>query len=178
MSQPRPPQPAKLVISMFMHDRQVVAQVVGELCASLGPVDMISPWMCFNHTKYYAAEMGDPLHRRMVVFRELVEQQRLADIKHLTNGIEQRFAYNGRRRVNIDPGYLLPERFVLATGKNYSHRIFIGNGIYADLTLVYHGGGFQPLEWTYPDYREDRMRRYLDTTRRKYFDDLQRGSRI
>ncbi|KPJ77173.1 MAG: GTP-binding protein [Deltaproteobacteria bacterium SG8_13] len=178
MSQPRPPKPAKLVISMFMSDRQAAAPVVSDLCAALGPVDMISQWMRFGHTNYYAAEMGEPLHRRMVVFKELIEQQSLAEIKHFTNRVERRFADGGRRRVNIDPGYLLPERFVLATGKNYSHRIFIGQGIYADLTLIYRSGGFHPLEWTYPDYREDRMRNYLCAARRKYLDDLQRGSRI
>jgi hypothetical protein len=177
MSRPKPPQPAKLVISMFMHDRQAIAPVIGDLCDDLGAVDMVSPWMRFNHTEYYTAEMGSPLYRRMVVFRKLIEQQDLADIKHHTNRLEARYADNGRRRVNIDPGYMLPERFVLATGKNYSHRIFIGKGIYADLTLVYHSGSFQPLEWTYPDYREDRMRSYLNATRRKYLDDLQRGNR-
>ena len=177
MSRPKPPQPAKLVISMFMHDRQAIAPVIGDLCDDLGAVDMISPWMRFNHTRYYSAEMGSPLYRRMVVFRKLIEQQDLADIKNNTNRIEARYADAGRRRVNIDPGYMLPERFVLATGKNYSHRIYIGKGIYADLTLVYHSGSFQPLEWTYPDYREDRMRSYLNATRRKYLDDLQRGNR-
>ncbi len=177
MSRPIPPKPAKLVISMFMNDRQAVAAVISSLSADLGPVDMISAWMLFDHTDYYAAEMGGPLYRRLVVFKELIEQQNLADIKHFTNRVESRLADSSRRRVNIDPGYLLPERFVLATGKNYSHRIFIGQGIYADLTLIYHSGGFQPLEWTYPDYREDRMRRYLNATRRKYLDDLKRRSR-
>lgn len=178
MSEPGKPQPAKLVISMFMHDRQTVSPVIGDLCTEFGPLDMISPWMRFHHTEYYKAEMGAPLNRRMVVFRKLIEQQELADIKHLTNRIEGRYAESGRRRVNIDPGYLLAERFVLATGKNYSHRIFIGKGIYADLTLIYYSGGYQPLEWTYPDYREDRMRNYLNATRRKYLYDLKRGSRI
>ena len=177
MSRPKPPKPAKLVISMFMHDRQMVAPVTSELCAELGPVDMVSPWMRFDHTAYYAAEMGEPLHRRLVVLEELIEQQRLADIKLFTNRVEDRFAESSRRRVNIDPGYLLAERFVLATGKNYSHRIFIGNGIYADLTLVYRSGGFQPLEWTYPDYCEERMRNYLNAARRKYLDDLRRRNR-
>jgi hypothetical protein len=177
MSRPKPPKPAKLVISMFMHDRQTLVPVISDLCAELGAVDMVSPWMRFDQTNYYAAEMGDPLFRRMVVFKELIEQQHLADIKHFTNRVEDRFANSSCRRVNIDPGYLLPERFVLATGKNYSHRIFIGRGIYADLTLVYRSGSYQPLEWTYPDYREERMRRYLSATRCKYLDDLQRRRR-
>lgn len=177
MSRPKPPKPAKLVISMFMHDREAIAPVIEDLCAELGPVDMISPWMHFDHTDYYEAEMGAPLHRRMAVFKNLIEQQKLADIKHFTNRVEDRYTDSARRRVNIDPGYLLAERFVLATGKNYSHRIFIGKEIYADLTLVYRSGSFQPLQWTYPDYGEQRMRRYLNAARRKYLDDLRRRER-
>ena len=177
MSQPKPPTLAKLVIGMFMHDRQAVAPVISNLSAELGPVDMVSPWMLFDHTSYYETEMGSPLHRRMVVFKDLIEQESLADIKLFTNRVEDRFTDAGRRQVNIDPGYLLAERFVLATGKNYSHRIFIGRGIYADLTLIFRNGSYQPLEWTYPDYREDRLRSYLNKARRKYLDDLKRRRR-
>jgi hypothetical protein len=177
MSRPRPPKPAKLVISTFMRDRPILEPVLRDLCIERGPVDMISPWMHFDHTHYYSAEMGEPLFRRMLVFKELIEQQNLADIKHFTNRVEDRFSNSTRRRVNIDPGYLLLERFVLATGKNYSHRIFIGKGIYADLTLVFRSGSFQPLAWTYPDYREERMRRYINAVRCKYLYDLKRRSR-
>lgn len=178
MSQPRPPALAKLVIGMFTSDRQMAVPVIGDLLAEMGPVDMVSPWMRFTHTDYYAGEMGSPLHRRMAVFKPLIDQQQLPAIKHFTNHIEARHAIDGRRRVNIDPGYLLAERFVLATGKNYSHRIFIGKGIYADLTLVYRSGGYQPLPWTYPDYCENRMRGYLSAVRRKYLDDLRREPRV
>ena len=176
MSQPGTPTLAKLVIGMFTGDRQTIVPVIGDLMAEMGPVDMVSPWMLFNHTDYYAGEMGAPLHRRVAVFKPLIEQQQLPDIKHFTNRIEARYAIDGRRRVNIDPGYLLAERFVLATGKNYSHRIFIGKGIYADLTLVYRSGDYQPLPWTYPDYRGDRLRSYLHAVRRKYLYDLRRES--
>ena len=177
MSRPVPPKPAKLVISMFMKQRRLVSMAAEALHAEFGPLDMISPWLPFDHTDYYKPEMGTPLVRRMGVFKNLVEQADLADVKLRTNQIEDRFRQDGRRQVNIDPGYLLAERFVLATGKNYSHRIFIGKGIYADLTLIFRKGGYQPLEWTYPDYREDRLRGYLNTTRRKYLDDLKRRTR-
>ncbi len=119
--------------------------------------------------------MGGPLYRRMLVFTALIQQSDLADVKHQTNAIEDLYAPNGRRAVNIDPGYLLRERFVLATGKNYSHRIFIGRDIYADLTLVYRNGAFQTLEWTYPDYADSRMRQFLKLVRKKYIDDLKQG---
>ena len=79
---------------------------------------------------------------------------------------------NGCRRINIDPGYLVPERFVLASAKNFTHRISIGKGIYADLTLVYTRGGFQTLAWTYPDYAEKNMLTFLDRVRNKYLKDI------
>jgi hypothetical protein len=98
----------------------------------------------------------------------LIGQDQLADIKLVTNALEQARAADGRRRVNIDPGYLLLERFVLATGKNYSHRIYLGRGIYADLTLIYRQGAFRALPWTYPDYGGQPIGHFLHVVRRKY----------
>lgn len=97
-----------------------------------------------------------------------MDQDRLADIKHTTNAIEARFAANGRRRVNIDPGYLTMERFVLATGKNFTHRVYLEQGIYADLTLLYQHNDFTPLPWTYPDYAGSEMRHFLLMVRERY----------
>jgi hypothetical protein len=108
----------------------------------------------------------------MLAFRPLIAQDRLPEIKQATHAMEQARAVDGRRRVNIDPGYLLPERFVLATAKNFSHRIYIGQGIYADLTLIYRHGEFHPLPWTYPDYADQPLRRFLRTVRHKYLLDL------
>ena len=111
-----------------------LAEAVSE---KFGPVDLVSAWMPFDYTIYYEREMGSPLFRRMLVFRDLIGQDELPAIKRFTNDLESEYLDEGRRRVNIDPGYLLPERFVLATGKNFTHRIYIGQGIYADLTLIY-----------------------------------------
>lgn len=172
MSQPQPPHLAKLVIGIFMHQRELITPVTGDLTTCFGAIDMVSPWFDFTYTRYYAPEMGTPLYRRMLVFKELVRQRDLADIKQQTNAVEHRYSRDGRRDVNIDPGYLLRERFVLATGKNFAHRIYIGKGIYADLTLIYRKGAFEPLAWTYPDYGDRPMRDYLERVRRKYVEDL------
>jgi len=172
MSLPQDAQPAKLVISLLMNDKSLLLEVTHEMMSVFGAIDLISGWMDFDYTDYYAGEMGCPLHRRMLVFRELIAQEALPDIKLTTNALEDRLAKDGRRSVNIDPGYLLLERFVLATGKNYTHRIFIGSGIFADLTLVFQQGDFQTLPWTYPDYGADPMRLFLKQARRKYAADL------
>ncbi len=168
MSRPQPPRLAKLVIGLFMADPALLTDVAPLLLERFGPVDTISPWMPFDYTTYYRPEMGGPLFRRMMAFRDLVHQADLPGIKTATNAVEIRFSQEGRRAVNIDPGYLVHERFVLATGKNFTHRIYLADGIYADLTLIYHQQAFQPLPWTYPDYADGKMIRFLSLVRRRY----------
>ena len=172
MSQPQLPQPAKLVIGLFMKDKGLIHPLAKELIGNFGKPDLVSAWFPFDFTTYYQKEMGAPLFRRMFAFKNLIQQSDLTDIKIRTNGIEEKYALHGKRRVNIDPGYMLLERFVLATGKNFSHRIYIGKGIYADLTLVFERGAFRKLPWTYPDYREDSMLDFLQQVRGKYAIDL------
>jgi hypothetical protein len=168
MSTPKAPDPAKLIISLFMNDRAILEEVLPLLEERLGGVEIISPWLEFSYTDYYAGEMGSPLFRRMAVFRTLVAQEDLAGIKLFTNGLEERWRTLERRSLNIDPGYLLLSRFVLATGKDYSHRIYLGQGIYADLTLVFRKGRYRPLEWTYPDYAGEVMGDFLNHVRERY----------
>jgi len=172
MSKPQDPKPAKLVIGLFMQDRALFEPLADELGSRFGPLDLISPWMPFDYTSYYEQEMGRPLFRRLVVFKLLIAQLDLAGIKLRTNRLEDRYTQNERRRVNIDPGYLLNERFVLASGKNFSHRIYIGDRIYADLTLIYQRGAFEKLPWTYPDYADQPIISFLVQARAKYAADL------
>ena len=172
MSLPQSPKPAKLIFSLLLKHKQLLSSVVKDLAEAFGQIDMISPWFPFDFTSYYEPEMGKPLLRRIIAFRKLIQQDELSAVKQTANAIEQRHLENSKRCVNLDPGYLVHARFVLATGKDYSHRIYIGNGIYADLTLFYQGGGFQPLPWTYPDYAAQVMRSYLVRVRQKYSLDL------
>jgi hypothetical protein len=172
MSLPRPPKPAKLVIGVFLRDRHLISPVASDLKEEMGPIDLISAWFPFDLTEYYRQELGAPLFRRMLAFKTLIDQSEIKKIKLITNRIEQKHSENGKRRVNIDPGYLVHERFVLATGKNFTHRIYIGGGIYADLTLVYRNGGFQTLPWTYPDYARTDMLGFLGRVRDKYSADV------
>ena len=172
MSRPQPPRPAKLVIGFFMKEKSFGGDVLRALVEKFGPIDIASSWFPFDFTTYYYDETGIPLFRRLFGFKKLVQQQDLAQIKLTTNSLEQQYASGGKRPVNIDPGYLLHERFVLATGKNYSHRIYIGNGIYADLTLIYSHGRFEPLPWTYPDYASKNVIDFLENVRKKYSFDL------
>ena len=172
MSTPQTPEPAKAVVGLLMNERPLLPPAADILSRTLGDIDLASGWLPFDYTTYYRAEMGRPLYRRLLAFRNLVAQDALADIKIASNAVEAMFMRDGRRRLNIDPGYLLRERFVLASGKNFSHRISIGRGIYADLTLVYSHGRYRALAWTYPDYADDPVRTFLELVRKKYVLDL------
>ena len=168
MSIPQKPKPAKLVIGFFLKQKQLLDELADDLCARFGAADIISAWLPFDYTTYYAEELGAPLFRRLFSFEKLIQQDDLAKIKLSTNQLELKYSQNGKRRVNIDPGYMLHERFVLASGKNFSHRIYLDEGVYADLTLMYHQGRFQELPWTYPDYADRSMLTALERIRRKY----------
>jgi hypothetical protein len=168
MSVPQTAKPAKLVIGVFTPNKKIIDNLALELSSKFGQIDLVSSWMDFNYTSYYEPEMGPALVRRVFTFKRLIEQGELAAVKIATNQIEQAYSTGGRREANIDPGYMLHARFVLASGKNFSHRIYIGRGIYADLTLIYQKGSFQKLPWTYPDYADQAMLNFLDQVRRKY----------
>jgi len=172
MSRPKSPKPAKLIIGVFMRESGLIEPIARRLVDQYGPIDLVSSWLKFDYTDYYAPEMGEGLIRRMMAFKHLIGQDQLADIKLFTNGIEADFRTGEARQVNIDPGYLLQERFVLATGKNFAHRIYIGKKIYADLTLIYQKNAFRALPWTYPDYMSPDMLAFLERARNKYTQDL------
>ena len=172
MSRPLPPTPGKLIISVLTAHRDLLRPVAEELTDRFGPLDIVGPWWPFDFTAYYQKELGSPLMRRMLSFKPLWAQRALPEIKLETNMLELRHGSTGRRRINLDPGLVTAERLVLATGKNFSHRIYLGKRIYGDLTLIFHQGRFQTLPWTYPDYGEEKMLAYLQRVRNKYGRDL------
>ncbi|MEJ5360389.1 MAG: DUF4416 family protein [Desulfobacterales bacterium] len=171
MSLPRPAPPATLVIGMLLRRRGEFPAVAAELAERFGSFILVSPWMDFDYTSYYTAEMGAPLSRRVLAFERLVVQEALPEIKLAACALEARRSRDGRRTVNLDPGLIVPERFVLATGKPAAHRIYLGSGIYADLALIYREGGFRALPWTYPDYAAEPLRGFLEAVRARYLFD-------
>ena len=168
MSKPREPDPVKLFVSVIAADRGRMAEVIGELAGAFGQPDFVSEVLPFEYTDYYTAEMGTGLVRRFVTFERLIGPEELPAVKLCTNALEERFSEGGARRVNIDPGYLARQHFILATGKGYSHRPYIGRGIYADLTLEYRRETYRPFEWTYPDYRAPETLEMLNGLRKRY----------
>ena len=172
MSRPRSAQAVKLVMSIFSANWRDIGVTIGTLAVHFGKPDFIGAGMPFTETDYYEREMGASLIRRLVSFAALVRPEALPDIKNLTQRIEMRYAEGERRRVNIDPGYISPSHLILATGKGYSHRPYLRDGIYADLTLIFENGTFRPLPWTYPDYAGRSITALMNRVREKYLLDL------
>jgi hypothetical protein len=172
MRVPKAPEPAKLIVGIFLKNKTLSVSVANALMDLFGPSDTVSSWFPFDLTTYYKDEMGAPLFRRMFSFQRMINRSTLSEIKHQTIELEQQHVHKGKRMVNIDPGYISREHVALATGKNFAHRIYIGGGIFADLTLIYSKGAFQKLPWTYPDYFRKSMTDYLKKVRQKYVNDL------
>lgn len=116
----------------------------------------------FDFTRYYEREMGPGLRKTLVLYREPRDPSRLPSVKRSTCELERSLAApDGRRRVNLDPGYLTPAKVVLATTKDFAHRLYLGDAIYGEVTLSARGGAFQPHPWTYPDFRQETVRQFL-----------------
>ena len=170
-------EPVKLVVSVLSSETDAAEKALGALKKRFGETDFKSKVLDFNYTDYYEPEMGKGLKRTMVAFEKLVPPGELSGIKTFTNGIEDCFLTEaGNRRVNIDPGYLTLEKLVLASCKNFAHRIYLDKGVYAEITLAYKTKDFRPLEWTYPDYKDAPMLEMLREIRRIYAKNIGRGA--
>ena len=131
-----------------------------------GEVLMQSPDIDFDMTSYYAASMGPRLKKRLIAFRSLVDPVELVSSKRQAILWEQEYREQGRdwaeRPVNIDPGYLTEAKVVLMTTKDRDHRLYVGEGIYAEVTLFYQlPGTWVSSRWTYPDYKSDNYHEFF-----------------
>ena len=168
MSKPSQALPVKLIFSIFSPLGDVINDTVKRLSALYGEPDYISEQMPFDYTDYYAPEMGAKLVRRFLSMEKLIPPESLPDVKLATNVIEEESSQGNSRFVNIDPGYLSSAHLILATGKGYTHRPYLRDGIYADLTLIYQGKKFCALPWTYPDYADEKQTTMLSAIRARY----------
>ncbi|MFH0800986.1 MAG: DUF4416 family protein [bacterium] len=148
--------PVKLVLGMLSTGEDIFRRAEKLFSEEFGPLDFESPIITFVWTDYYREEMGESLLRKFVSFGRLVEPERLPSIKIFSNSIESRLGcQDGRRKINLDPGYITEAKLVLASTKDHQHRIYLGDGIFAEVTLRFVRGKYQPWEWTYPDYRSE-----------------------
>ena len=166
--------PAKVsvIASVIFREDEHLRMAVSFLEELLGGIDYMSEILPFDFTVYYEVEMGSNLKRRILSFENLADIEGLHRLKLRTCSFERETSVDGKRRVNIDPGYLSLNQLVLFTTKNYTHRIYLGDGIYADLTLVYMKGSFRSLPWTYPDYGSSRYIEMFNRIRTMYKEKL------
>ncbi len=148
------PPPARLVCGILARNQDLLLRAEDLLTANFGPIIIRSETIPWDFSRYYEPEFGPNLIRRWVCHLPLVPAENLPEFKKKTITLEEKLRDPlGNRTINLDPGILTLYNLVLATTKGYTHRIYLGNGIYAEVILIYHQGAFQPLNWTYPDYR-------------------------
>lgn len=170
MAKPRAARAVKLLVGLLSGDPDLLRRARQLLVKRFGPVDCESELWPFDQTDYYQDEMGPGLQRWFLGFAELIPPDGLAEIKRETNAIEEVIAEDCAqpdipRPVNIDPGYVDLTKLVLATTKDRGHRIYLGHGIYAEVTLQYDQGAWQVLPWTYPDYRRAEYQAFFSRLR-------------
>jgi hypothetical protein len=170
------PKPVKLIIGILGADRQCLHAAVEAIEAKFGKVDFVSEVWPFEMTDYYKEETGENILRQFVSIDRLVEPGSLAEIKHRTNKLEQELAAQPGlglpRPVNLDPGVIECSKLILATTKNYSHRIYIGKKMYAEVTLIFDKGSWRAFDYTYPDYRQQCYFDFFDKVRTRLVEQL------
>lgn len=155
MAEAQRPPAATLFVGLMHGPGARPADCLQALCSLFGPVALESPEYAMGpFSTYYEKEMGPGLSKRFLAFSPPVEMERLAECKLAAVGMERRLqAGPARRLFNIDPGLVTSYSVILSTTKNHAHRIYLRDGIFAELTLVFRRGKLEPLDWTYPDYR-------------------------
>jgi hypothetical protein len=152
----------KLFCGIISADAKIDEKAFASLKEKFGEIDLISEVVPFNYSAYYNGEMGDELKRFWISFKNLIFAGELADIKIWTNSLEDTFAVGAKRRINIDPGYISQANVILASTKDFSHRIYLSKGIYAEVTTIYtNKDGFIKLPWSYPDYMSETAKGFL-----------------
>ncbi len=172
----RTPQPVKLIIGILAADEDCLDAAADMVAGRLGPIDLVSEIWPFTQTDYYKDETGQRILRQFVSIERTISPEKLAGIKLKTNRLEQTLASRLNRTVprpvNLDPGVIEPSKLVLATTKNYSHRIYIGKNIYAEVTLIYDKGQWRPFDYTYPDYRQQSYHDFFARARTRLLEQL------
>lgn len=174
MAKPQSVDPVKLFVAVLWSEPDSLQSALEELRRHWGDMDYIGPNHAFDITDYYQPEMGGGLQRRLVSFIKLVPPDCLCLAKYICNEIEDHLAGEKGRRVNLDVGYLDHNKIVLASFKGAGQKIYLGEGVWADMVARYRQGRYQPFEWTFPDFRDSRYDTELSEIRRTYLDQLRK----
>jgi hypothetical protein len=167
--------PIKLICGIISSEERFFRSSESRLVGLYGHVDQHSLLFDFSITDYYEKQMGKNLKRLFLSFEKLFSPEGLSEIKIITNGLEEEIRNEFKeslRVVNLDPGYLTPSALIMATAKDFAHRIPLQHGIYAHLELLFRKKGVQVLEWTYPDFKTEEYQRFFREVRKIYLEQL------
>ncbi len=179
MAEPKPFLPAKLICGIIAGEDPLFQSAQESLSLFFGAVDAQSLFFPFDLTDYYEKQMGLHLRRKFISFKKLIRPEKLSRIKLVTNRLEDDIRneiLSDHRVVNIDPGYILPSALIMATVKNFAHRVPLQQGIYAHLEFLFGKNDVRPLAWTYPDFRSQEYQDFFLKVRRIYLSQLKKKS--
>lgn len=165
-------QPVKIILGIIYHPDINIYKELRFLETVFGRQDLQSTVFPFDMTDYYAPEMGSGLLRLFASYERLINPADLAEIKNLCNLIEQNLTPDGKRRINLDPGYLDKDKLVLASAKYGRQKIYIGRGIYADPTLYFYKKNFHAHDWSFPDFKSGLYEAFFTEARHLYLKQL------
>jgi len=159
------PAPVKLIIAVLLRNAAQAPAITELLCKNFGPLEeQLGPFP-FTWTHYYQDELGQHPQRLLLGFEELIPRENLVQIKRLTNQIEEANRDSQGRSFNLDPGVLSLGQFFLATTKDQRHRIYLGQGIFGEVTLYFKDNTFNPFYWTYRDYKSEEYQPFFKEAR-------------
>jgi hypothetical protein len=173
----RTPEPVKLIVGILAADTSLLDDARAQVALEFGALDLVSEAARWHESPYYVAEMGTEIWRQFVSVASCIDPGTLAAIKHRSNVLEARWRVATGRRVNLDPGYLTATKLVLASTKDAAHRVYFGDGIYAEATLQFAHGAWQPYAYTYRDYAADAARAFFSRVRECFLAQRRAGGR-
>lgn len=169
---------AVLIIACMYGDFNIYEEALKDIVENFNSIKIIGEEYLFSHSIYYKEEMGGNLKKRFLVFENTIERDYIVDVKKITDKIEKKYLdSNGNRKINLDPAILTLENFILTTNKNFTHRIYLKDGVFADLTLIYQKKkGYGELPWTYADYSSVETKTFLNNVRSLFYNELIKSS--
>jgi len=172
MARIQKPPPGQLIVSIIYSHIDAVVDALRLLEKQFGRVRCETVDIQYTNTDRYEEEMGSNLVRRLFSFEKLVERDSLPEIKSVCQEIERQlgdqvgdFVF---RAANLDPGVLTPDNLVMASNREYNHRIYLADGVFAEIQLIWAHGQFTRLPWTNHDFCDDEVVDFLIRVRQTF----------
>ena len=161
--------PVMLIAAVISRFEEAFDWTRNETTSDWGKIEIESPRFDFVETGFYAETMGEDLKKQFFAYSQLIDPAKIAAAKVAANAWERKFAATSdwpvARPLNIDPGYITEAKLVLATTKDRDHRIYLQQGIFAEVTLHYHDRQWRGDRWTYPDYQRTDFQEFFTQCR-------------